>query len=262
MRGELVYDIARFSEDPESGESIKRIQVFADGGTFWLRDEDGTEHPFADSDISSIVASTEALHQIRPSQLTKITGGQSIVNRLPLLLTVPPAPTNPTDIYREAQVNGVDWWAYETTDGVRMLPYGGSEYEPRIDPSWVYASFIETDSRTSGMFSGQLGLTTPDVVVDFLNPDDDPNRLSVRRRGDDAQDVTDWLLHGEFYRDFWGDRADGRSLMTQLFVEAVCNASKPSFKTPSSGMYTPCCTAFWWNVIYHPSASVPRSWSN
>jgi hypothetical protein len=57
------------------------------------------------------------------------------------------------------------------------------------------------------------------------DPDEDSNQLILKRRGDDAAMVVDWLLGGLMVRDFWGDGdAEGRALMAQLFVEATCGA--------------------------------------
>jgi hypothetical protein len=64
LSAELVYEIARYTENPETEELIERLQLVDDGGSIRLRDEHGTEHPCSENDISSIVASTEALHEL------------------------------------------------------------------------------------------------------------------------------------------------------------------------------------------------------
>jgi hypothetical protein len=81
---------------------------------------------------------------------------------------------------------------------------------------------------TSGFFTGRLGLITPAVVADLYDPDEDDNQLTIFPRGDDAQTVTDWLLHGRFSRDVYSDKdADGQAMLTQLFVERALHR-KPS----------------------------------
>lgn len=105
-----------------------------------------------------------------------------------------------------------------------MCPSGdvASSGEPFFDREWASISFIETMSRTSGYFTGRLKLVTPAVVADFYDPDEDDNQLTIFPRGNDAETVTDWLLRGGFSRDFCcEDDADGRAMLTQLFVETA-----------------------------------------
>jgi hypothetical protein len=228
MGAEAIYEIARYREGAD-GELIERVQLLLlSDGSLRLQYADGQERLCAGDDACSVIAAEPDLNGVRADEVTRIQGRPDVLERLPLLLRGRdddfPEGVDDSPWAYNAYVDDERWGALPTTDGLRMFPTGGyaMEFEPFFKTDWASISFIETASRTSGYFTGRLGLITPAVVADFYDPDEDDNALTIFPRGDDAQTVTDWLLYGGFSSDFY--RADdfaGLAMLAQLFVEAA-----------------------------------------
>jgi len=238
MPAELVYEVARYVRVGDTDELVDQIRLILDDGTPRLTYTDGSDRSCDREDLCAVVAAEPDLHGVRVDHVTRIHGRPEVIERLPLLLRAFAAPTaaaaehasasTPDDVSIHEAENcelyvSDEWWApFQTTDGVRFVPTGGFVGEsPILLHEWVGVSFIETASRTSGYFTGELGLITAAVVADIYDPDEDDNVITLSPRGNDAQTVVNWLLHGGFSSDFYSGDNDGLAMLTQLFVDAA-----------------------------------------
>ncbi|OBH86160.1 hypothetical protein A5680_06100 [Mycobacterium sp. E2989] len=132
-------------------------------------------------------------------------------------------------VYRVLYVDGARWSAWQTSEGVRMLPGAG----PLVDVSpWGYLSFCENGSMTSGLDESVFGLATPIAVVSatLLDPLSwgEDTAVVLRRRGkstvDDAAMFVEWLLDGGLARGYFTEEVPLlQAMLAQLFVEASIN---------------------------------------
>lgn len=234
MSEEIVCEVARYRRQGDAEELAEQVRLILDDETLHLSYHDGRGTSCDDSDPCEVIATEPDLHQVRVGQVTRIQGYPEVIERLPLLLRVTVASATPdsAEAITDANIDDAEdcdlyvsdqWWApWQTTEGLRFCPTGAFVTDsPDLSPAWVQISFIETASRTSGYFTGQLGLITAAVVADIYDPDEDATVVTLSSRADDAQTVANWLLHGGFSRDFYGGDSDGMAMLTQLFVDAA-----------------------------------------
>jgi hypothetical protein len=209
---------------------------------------DGSETRCDGTDVAALVGSDDALNEIRANQVTRIDAEQSLADQLPLLLKVPgdtsesaewsaamydkhlDQSTIDKDFYRVAYVSDERWYAYTTTDGVRMLPENSPadwQEAPPMQRVLGDLSYSEEGGMASGSDISTLGLVTSAVVATFTHLDEYADVLTIWARGDDTQTLIDWILQGAIARHYdYGSDDDGAAMLAELILEAALSESK------------------------------------
>jgi hypothetical protein len=244
--GEQLYEISRYDPSADTEVLVERAQLIKKGGELWRRSRDGSGIRCSSVDVAAEIEADPTLSDVRANEVTRITAGKDALRLLPLLLRVPGDSSDFEEArwsqvmrethleealgvergaYRVVYVNGDRWGAFDTTDGVRLLPddsghWAGYNGElPSLD-GWGQLTFGESASRTYGLDIATIGLATPGLVVCTALPDEQDADIRLEPRGDDAETFLNWLLHGSLTDNYFSCEF-GEALLAQLFVEVM-----------------------------------------
>jgi hypothetical protein len=237
MSGELVYEIARYSEDGE--KELLTEQIFREEGQLWRFFDSEQKATTRGIDVTTLIRDDPVLSEIRPGEVTRIKAEPSVLAELPFLLHVTGEfaavgddlwhssehllETSP-DV--EVYVNDSPWDVFRTNDGERLLPFDEDrEWIPLLSKCWGELRFIEEASMTAGFDECTIGLATDRIVLCANRWDaEGDSEIAVARRGDDASMFVEWLLDDSLVDHLVGDdRQKFWPLLTRLFVEATRN---------------------------------------
>lgn len=248
MNSEVVFEIARYAVNADKEVLLERLQLITQDGALFQSAPDGTKRACEGSDSTAVVAKDADLNEVRANQVTRIAGSRSLMEQLPLLLTLPgdaadadewsdamldkhiAQSTADKDMYRVAYIGDERWYAYETVDGLKMLPENTSiawQGEPAMKRIIGHLSFSEEGSMTSGTDMSTLGLITETVVAAFTHLDSYTDSLKIWSRDDDADTLVGWIMNGDIASHYsYGRDDDGAAMLAQLVVEAGLSEDK------------------------------------